>query len=58
MGLSFSVTRKHPVGQVKMKDKHNDGARIHVYWTLDRPDLPEKMSVYELIKKLKKIVRK
>ena len=54
MGLSFSVTRKHLVGQVKLKDRHNEGAKIHVYWTLNRPDLPKKMKFVEDRKKSRK----
>ena len=41
MGLSFSTTYKNLKSVYKLKELHNKGARIDVYWTLERPDLPK-----------------
>ena len=43
MGLPFSSNWQHLKGAYKMKEKHNKGAAIHVYWVLERADLPSGM---------------
>ena len=43
MGLSFSASWQHLKGVYKMKEKHNPGSSIHVYWVLENCDLPPKM---------------
>ena len=43
MGLSFSSKWQHWKGVYKMKEKHNKGAAFHVYWVLERADLPSGM---------------
>lgn len=43
MGLSFSSHWQHLKGVYKMKEKHNKGAKIHVYWILEKSDLPSGM---------------
>ncbi|WP_086934372.1 hypothetical protein [Agarilytica rhodophyticola] len=40
MGLSFSSTYKNLKSVYKLKEMHSNGARVDVYWTLERPDLP------------------
>lgn len=40
MGLSFSSHWQHLKGVYKMKEKHNPGAAIHVYWVLETSDVP------------------
>ncbi|WP_308366646.1 MULTISPECIES: hypothetical protein [unclassified Microbulbifer] len=40
MGLSFSSHWQHLKGVYKMKQKHNPGFPIHVYWVLEQADLP------------------
>ena len=43
MGLSFSSSWQHLKGVYKMKEKHNQGASINVYWVLQAADLPADM---------------
>ena len=43
MGLSFSSHWQHLKGVFKMKEKHNTGAAINVYWVLEEADLPAQM---------------
>lgn len=43
MGLSFSSRWQHLKGVYKMKEKHNPGADIHVFWVLEGSDLPSGM---------------
>lgn len=43
MGLSFSSHWQHLKGVYKMKEKHNPGAAIHVYWVLETSDVPPGM---------------
>lgn len=43
MGLSFSSHWQHLKGVYKMKEKHNFGAAVHVYWVLEKADLPPDM---------------
>lgn len=43
MGLSFSSSWQHLKGVYKMKEKHNSGSSINVYWVLDKIDLPLNM---------------
>lgn len=43
MGLSFSSNWQHLKGVYKMKEKHNPGAAINVYWVLEAADLPPDM---------------
>ncbi|TQV71331.1 hypothetical protein FKG94_19650 [Exilibacterium tricleocarpae] len=43
MGLSFSSRWQHLKGVYKMKEKHNQGAVVDVYWILEEADLPPKM---------------
>lgn len=43
MGLSFSSHWQHLKGVYKMKEKHNPGAAIHVYWVLESSDVPPGM---------------
>lgn len=43
MGLSFSANWQHLKGVYKMKEKHNPGSSINVYWVLEGCDLPPKM---------------
>jgi hypothetical protein len=43
MGLSFSSHWQHLKGVYKMKEKHNPGAAVHVYWVLEKADLPSDM---------------
>lgn len=43
MGLSFSSHWQHLKGVYKMKEKHNPGTSIHVYWVLEKADLPADM---------------
>lgn len=43
MGLSFSAQYQHLKGIYKMKEKHNPGAKIDVYWVLESADLPPDM---------------
>ncbi|MCF6255802.1 MAG: hypothetical protein L3J89_09110 [Gammaproteobacteria bacterium] len=40
MGLSFSAHWQHLKGQLKMKEKHNKGKAINVYWILSGADIP------------------
>lgn len=40
MGLSFSSNWKHLKGIYKLKQKHNKGAYIDVYWVLEDADIP------------------
>lgn len=41
MGLSFSSSWQHLKGLHKMKQKHNPGAAVHVYWVLETADIPQ-----------------
>ena len=43
MGLSFSSHWQHLKGVYKMKEKHNKGVAIHVYWVLEKADIPPGM---------------
>lgn len=43
MGLSFSSHWQHLKGVYKMKEKHNQGASINVYWVLEKADIPSGM---------------
>jgi len=43
MGLSFSSHWQHLKGVYKMKEKHNKGSAIHVYWVLEKSDIPSGM---------------
>lgn len=43
MGLSFSSHWQHLKGVYKMKQKHNPGSAIDVYWVLEGADLPSGM---------------
>lgn len=43
MGLSFSSHWQHLKGVYKMKEKHNPGSAINVYWVLEGADLPAQM---------------
>jgi hypothetical protein len=43
MGLSFSANWQHLKGVYKMKEKHNPGSAIHVYWVLESYELPHKL---------------
>lgn len=43
MGLSFSSNWQHLKGVYKMKEKHNPGSAINVYWVLEKADLPGDM---------------
>ncbi len=43
MGLSFSSNWQHLKGVYKMKEKHNFGASINVYWVLEEVNLPQYM---------------
>lgn len=43
MGLSFSSHWQHLKGVYKMKEKHNPGAAVHVYWVLEKADIPPNM---------------
>lgn len=43
MGLSFSSHWQHLKGVYKMKEKHNKGAAINVYWILEKADIPPGM---------------
>ena len=52
MGLSFSSHWQHLKGVYKMKEKHNIGASINVYWVLEKADLPVHM-MFEPDKKKK-----
>lgn len=40
MGLSFSSTYKNLKDVYKLKQKHNKGKSIDIYWVLDKVDLP------------------
>lgn len=40
MGLSFSSTWQHLKGVHKLKQKYNPGTPIHVYWVLEKADIP------------------
>lgn len=44
MGLSFSSHWQHLKGVYKMKEKHNTGSAINVYWVLEKADLPVNMN--------------
>lgn len=41
MGLSFSSSWQHLKGVCKLKQRHNPGAAIHVYWVLEEADVPD-----------------
>jgi hypothetical protein len=41
MGLSFSSDWQHLKGIYKLKQKHNPGCAIHVYWLLEEADIPD-----------------
>lgn len=51
MGLSFSSHWQHLKGVYKMKEKHNKGATIHVYWVLEKADIPSSMKFEQDLKK-------
>ena len=51
MGLSFSSHWQHLKGVYKMKEKHNKGAPIHVYWMLEKADIPAGMKFEPDLKK-------
>lgn len=51
MGLSFSSHWQHLKGVYKMKEKHNKGAAIHVYWVLEKADIPSSMKFEQDLKK-------
>lgn len=51
MGLSFSSHWQHLKGVYKMKEKHNQGSAIHVYWILEKTDLPKYMKFEKDLKK-------
>lgn len=51
MGLSFSSHWQHLKGVYKMKEKHNKGAAIHVYWVLEKADIPSGMKFEPDLKK-------
>jgi len=40
MGLSFSSTYKNLKEVYKLKEKHNQGKSIDVYWVLEKSDIP------------------
>lgn len=42
-GLSFSAHWQHLKGVYKMKEKHNPGSAINVYWVLETIEPPQKM---------------
>ncbi len=39
-GLSFSAKWQHLRGIYRLKAKHNPGQQVHVYWVLERADIP------------------
>ena len=41
MGLSFSAHWSHLKDQLKIKNKHNKGKAINVFWILEEADIPE-----------------
>lgn len=41
MGLSFSSTYKNLKDVYRLKQKHNKGKSIDVYWVLERADIPK-----------------
>jgi len=43
IGLSFSSNWQNLKGVFKMKEKHNLGASINVYWAMESVLLPEKL---------------
>lgn len=51
MGLSFSSHWQHLKGVYKMKEKHNPGSAIHVFWVLEKADLPKDMKFEKDLKK-------
>ncbi|GAB2891082.1 hypothetical protein ACCI51_03065 [Microbulbifer echini] len=40
-GLSFSGHWQHLKGIHRMKSKRNPGQRVHVYWVLEKADIPD-----------------
>lgn len=41
MGLSFSATFSNLKSVYKFKQKYNPGRPIHIYWVLEKADIPE-----------------
>ena len=44
MGLSFSSTYKNLKDVYKLKEKHNKGKVLDIYWILEKSDIPEGLS--------------
>lgn len=40
MGLSFSATCKNLKNVFKLKERHNQGKKIDIYWVLEKADIP------------------
>ena len=41
MGLSFSSNWQHLKGVFKLKEKHNPGKMVNVYWVIEKADIPD-----------------
>ncbi len=53
MGLSFSAHWQHLKNQLKLKERHNKGKAVNVYWILSGADIPSGLK-FEADKKNKK----
>ncbi len=38
--MSFSASWRHLKGIYRLKGKHNPGKAVHVYWVLEKADIP------------------